>query len=95
MKYKLKKDLPFAKAGAEVTIKFSEAFTQAFDEKRTLWLKNENVLRELLLMDWIEEVKPREFYISERLLKVYSMVYEKDLFSEDVARDIIKVKVSD
>ena len=58
MKYKLKKDLPFAKAGAEVIL--DKGVFYFVDGERTWYLgqKIENNLD-----DWIEEVRPREWWI--------------------------------
>ena len=65
MKYKLKKDLPFAKAGTEARyfygvsqnhVDYNEV-TQTVD----IYQKNEGDL--ILWKDWIEEVKPREWIL--------------------------------
>ena len=64
MKYRLKKDLPFAKAGDKI---FQ-------DEINLKYYVNNNMglfyvgsdINQLLSEGWIEEVKPREFYIEIR-----------------------------
>ncbi len=66
MKYRLKKDLPFAKAGTE--IKFQESgldgqnITYEVDPKNGLriWIAD---VCPLIKQGWIEEVKPREVYV--------------------------------
>jgi hypothetical protein len=82
MKYRLKKDLPFAKAGSPVTGNSGEALSpemQAYIEKQYFttnfmlavpeqFLVNKKYYyigscEELLQEGWIEEVKPREWYI--------------------------------
>ena len=73
-KYRLAKDLPFAKAGAEVGYSASRIFVQrgetrleaCIDALDFLGPNPEIIQKELQrLIDegWIEEVKPREFYI--------------------------------
>lgn len=58
MKYRLKKDLPFAKAGTEVDF---NKIDNIIYSKTTNDLCSGN--REYI-DDWIEEVKPREFMIN-------------------------------
>ena len=73
MKYRLKKDLPFAKAGAEVIVNLALGVCVEYDgfiaDSDGLNLKNTRKyyigdLYELLNEGWIEEVKPREFEIT-------------------------------
>ena len=68
MKYKLKRDLPFAKAGAEVKIisVYSNEFPHSF---YTLSIKGDLIkawyrieIPKDRFTEWIEEVKPREWY---------------------------------
>ena len=64
-KYRLKKDLPFAKAGAEVrfdnkTFNF-EAYSEEFNGQ---WFPfAPSMQTDLISRGWIEEVKPREFWV--------------------------------
>ena len=65
-KYILKKDLPFAKAGTEVRI-----YTDLESEIDSIDILDNRVEisnmsdKQLLNEGWIEEVKPREFYINK------------------------------
>lgn len=67
MKHRTTKDLPFAKAGAEVNINSWGVYIVV--DKLRLFLNyaeegdNEQVLRRLLSEGWIEEVKPRECWV--------------------------------
>lgn len=71
MKYKLKKDLPFAKAGEEVLSNEPPAKRIKDDTiKRFIRVATNNIygLTEFdiptdTFYDWIEEVKPRELYV--------------------------------
>ncbi len=71
MKYKLKKDLPFAKAGDEVIInKYEDVTTVKGHRNGKIFysriaggqLHDECVLKK---QGWIEEIKPREFWLLE------------------------------
>ena len=66
-KYRLKKDLPFAKAGVEIEIgcnnNYDELINSRKDKKPAIYLKGQVSLQNLLNDGWIEEVKPREFWI--------------------------------
>ena len=68
MKYKLKRDLPFAKAGAEVKIisVYSNEFPHSF---YTLSIKGDLIkdwyrieIPKDRFTEWIEEAKPRDWY---------------------------------
>ena len=59
MKYKLKKDLPFAEAGVEVKL---------VNEKRAIEYNGYQCDIYDLRNGWIEEVKPREWYIVNHTL---------------------------
>ena len=70
MKYILKKDLPFAKAGAEVV--FNDK-SLCFEVKSDRWSSDSGDYKfvghsnksSLIKDGWIEEVKPRTFYINK------------------------------
>jgi len=73
-KYRLLKDLPFAKAGAEVGYSASRIFVQrgetrleACTDALDFLGPNPEIiqkeLQRLIAEGWIEEVKPREFFI--------------------------------
>jgi len=65
MKYKLKKDLPFAKAGEEVYLKPEDLLY-----KRIALFDRTTYPYCLIVNDkidfWIEEIKPREFWVVRR-----------------------------
>ena len=62
MKYKLKRDLPFAKAGKEVFEDDASFYIEA--EVGIIWCFAEIKDRHKLISEgWIEEVKPREYYV--------------------------------
>ena len=68
MKYKLKKDLPFAKAGAEVEIggqPLKLVWVMRVTKRKPDDLIYIGTKNELIEGGWIEEVKPREFWISK------------------------------
>ena len=60
-KYRLLKDLPFAKAGAEVGVEL--AISVRGKDNFLTWIGDPKDLESLIDGGWIEEVKPREFYI--------------------------------
>jgi len=60
MKYKLKKDLPFAKAGAEVIIGTAGSIDLCQYNNGKVNIA-ENHIEHLVNEGWIEEIKPREF----------------------------------
>jgi len=60
-KYRLLKDLPFAKAGAEVGVEL--AISVRGKDNFLTWIGDPKDLESLIDEGWIEEVKPREFYI--------------------------------
>ena len=66
-KYRLKKDLPFAKAGVEIEIgcnnNYDELINSRKDKKPAIYLKGQVSLQNLLNDGWVEEIKPREWYI--------------------------------
>ena len=63
MKYKLKRDLPFAKAGKEVFEDDASFYIEA--EVGIIWCFAEIKDRHKLISEgWIEEVKPREWVIN-------------------------------
>lgn len=74
MKYKLLKDLPFAKAGEEVLSNEPPAKRIKDDTIKTFIRVATNNIYGLTefdiptdtFYDWIEEVKPREFYVEIR-----------------------------
>ncbi len=60
IKYRLKKDLPFAKAGAEVTIGVASSIgLYQYDNGKVNVAENQ--IEHLVNEGWIEEIKPREF----------------------------------
>ena len=65
MKYKLKRDLPFAKAGEEVFEDDTNFYIEA--EVGIIWCFAEIKDKQKLIFEgWIEEVKPREWWEIER-----------------------------
>ena len=71
MKYRLKRDLPFAKAGDSVCLKIDTCYSAQLitgfikDPHHTIYLKDKSDLENLISEGWIEEVKPREIWINE------------------------------
>ena len=68
MKYCLKKDLPFTKAGAEVFVNDSAIWIEVKGEPYCRNLQQyrepiEEELQRLISEGWIEEVKPREWTV--------------------------------
>jgi len=63
-KYKLKRELPFAKVGDEVFIS-SGAFVvkDPYQLGQVLYIEDYKNKEKLITEGWIEEVKPREWYI--------------------------------
>ena len=49
----------------------------------------------LLSEGWIEEVKPRELYISKSFLDDYGRVDKLEFFRSDTREDLVKVRVID
>ena len=70
MKYRLKKGLPFAKAGEEIICTYLEITYLDKDlYKHTLGYGSEehgDTKNRLLKEGWIEEIKPREFWVVRR-----------------------------
>ena len=75
MKYRLKKDLPFAKAGEEV---WTDSFhiyikgnvrMRGTDRKEDIYL---GLLSDLVDNGWVEEVKPREWEVNEWMGDIYN-----------------------
>ena len=60
-KYRLAKDLPFAKAGAEVGVEL--AISVRGKDNFLTWIGDPKDLESLIDEGWIEEVKPREFML--------------------------------
>ena len=61
-KYRLLKDLPFAKAGAEVGVEL--AISVRGKDNFLTWIGDPKDLESLIDEGWIEEVKPREFEVT-------------------------------
>ena len=82
MKYKLKKDLPFAKAGQTI------AFTPSLLHITTLgirknYLFDRDDLNELIKDGWIEEIKPRESWtIKDNNYEFLNQTYLYGSYSE-------------
>lgn len=67
MKYKLKKDLPFAKAGDPVFLSCGAFVVKdPYQNGRVLYIEDSTHKDKLINEGWIEEVKPREFIIALR-----------------------------
>jgi hypothetical protein len=69
MKYRLKRDLPFAKAGEPVEvnehgIRVSDKYIDQFYH-RVSQKKLDAEVQRLISEGWIEEVKPREIWVNE------------------------------
>ena len=69
MKYKLKKDLPFAIAGTEVQLMPSKLMYPCITYEQNpsyegvkIWIMD---ISNLIADGWIEEAKPREWYVLE------------------------------
>ena len=99
MKYRLKKDLPFAKIGAEVEFHiycdYNPQITHR-DGKLIFYIKTEEEIKQLISEDFIEEVKPREFYLlDDEELDERIFYHNMDEVKRDVAdwavKDLIKV----
>lgn len=98
MKYKLKKDLPFADKGARVRIFCgSSMITMSFqtlnDEKVVdINLQCEEQIPILVNMGWIEEVKPRLFFIElfKDSGKISDASFDPTILREDARFTIVK-----
>lgn len=67
-KYILKKDLPFAKAGIKIEqIQMSNTALKSYDlfsnNEVRFWINTEKDLDYLISEGWIEEIKPREWWV--------------------------------
>ena len=69
MKYRLKKDLPFAKAGTELVLKGEDRIRPSGAEEYLICITED--LPRLIKEGWIEEVKPREWEVYEYDGKLY------------------------
>ena len=104
MKYKLKRDLPFAKAGTKIEYRLKKdehyaifLYSTDGDDPSTYWIGLECDNRDLAKMiseGWIEEIQPREFWIAE-----YHNYQGKVFYSEQNAqnssnnlKEVIKVR---
>lgn len=92
MKYKLKKDLPFAKAGAEVRkddYLDSDSQTCFACGVYRFWVHKD------VMGEWLEEVKPREFWIADYYNYQGKVFYSKEsaeLSSNSNLKEVIKVR---
>ena len=85
-KYILKKDLPFAKAGTEVDIVDGEGIL--FDGYHCDYVNT----GELVEKGWIEEVKPRTFYINRmKSGELIAYYLEHNAREDSVQSETIKV----
>ena len=80
MKYRLKKDLPFAKAGAKIKPPQDEGCAYDVENINGDWwcIGYEEELPKLISEGWIEEVKPREWYICWDECMISNIVNEKN-----------------
>ena len=93
MKYLLKKDLPFAKAGAIVSVEKGAPIT--FIDKRNVEYACNYLGEKKLIEDgWIEEAKPREWWVLEKQNSI--SIYEDKEMAEHLRNPqsnlIIKVR---
>lgn len=65
IKYKLKKDLPFAKAGTVIKDILHCRGTSTLSYIEIGDCKCELDANKINIFDWIEEIKPREFWVTE------------------------------
>ena len=101
MKYKLKKDLPFGKAGMDVQFSLEVEqhpklylCSQDVTDFNSYWITFEgdrDDLKGLITDGWIEEVKPREWYISETVVRDYGRERKESFFKHDRS-DLVKVR---
>jgi len=95
MKYKLGKGLPFAKAGAEVYMAVGYNYICVKDHNGYEWyLGFQKELEKFIEDGWIEEVKPREFWISKMITrdKIYGVFNtEFEANKAEPLSEIIKV----
>lgn len=96
MKYKLKINLPFAKAGTEVKLLNSTlphpniTFEMENNDVLKIWYQDK---QKLLEEGWIEEVKSREFYIEVDNLGHPQTVQRKDtIINHSADYELIKVR---
>ena len=82
MKYKLKKDLPFAKAGSNVVVLASPTTRYKRIQVSDSLSAPMCELHEDQVPLWIEEVKPREWHISESNLEYFDKQYREDYYPE-------------
>lgn len=91
MKYRLKKDLPFAKAGEIVDV----------NDDTDIWtVRPLNAKIDCPLCDipedardeWIEEVKPREWWISKTVLTDFANEDEEKIYAFETRKDLIKIR---
>jgi len=93
MKYKLKKDLPFAQAGEQARCFYgSSVFSITYRmDSVDFNLTSEEYIDKLIRDGWIEEVKPREWYISETVVRDYGRERKESFFKHDRS-DLVKVR---
>ena len=74
MKYRLKKDLPFAKAGEEIRFRIG-GYTEIHMSQENRIECSQKTLDMLLANGWIEEIKPKEFTLSIHTNGAYRLTY--------------------
>ncbi len=65
MKYRLKKDLPFAKVGEVIDMGICGTFENIHLRPNKTGECSEDNLKMMLQDGWIEEIKPREWWVTE------------------------------
>ena len=64
MKYRLKRDLPFAKAGTVIDYVYHRRGTSTLSYIKIGDCRCELDADKINIFDWIEEIKPREFWVN-------------------------------
>jgi len=97
MKYRLKKDLPDAKAGEIYRFGLNNG-----QNEDVLYHNNNphgrgNYVKQSIpdFDKWFEEVKPRELYISKSFLDDFGRADKSEFFDSETRKDLVKVRVID
>ena len=99
MKYRLKRDLPFAEAGDRVFALMGELSDKSYYvyvESRVSSIQKTvklGLLGDLLREDWLEEVKPREWKVAVSSSGDIYSFYDKNIVEcREIRIEIIKVR---
>lgn len=88
-KCKLKKEMPFAKIGNVAGIDGGGSTYYLADNGIKIFFGIG--LSELIKVGWVEEIKPRELYISKSVIRDYAKEKPEDFFYPQ-RNDLVKIK---